>query len=62
MRRGSKNFKVNVRTQIAINNDASESSEIREESSRENVHLLREQVSNHVQNIGRNRDPMDYSD
>lgn len=62
MRRGSKNFKVNVRTQIAINNDASESSEIREESSRENVHLLREQVNNHVQNIGRNRDPMDYSD
>lgn len=46
------------RTQIAINNDASESSEIREESGRENVHLPREQVNNHIQNIGRNRNPM----
>ena len=50
------------RTCIAVNGDASESSERKEESYRENVHLPREHVNNHVQNIGRNRNPMGDSD
>lgn len=40
----------------------SESSERKEENWRENLHLLREYINNHEQNIGRNMDGKGYSD